>query len=135
MICLQTQLTRPSISGWYFPSVSGAQWMPTTLCNIFSFELIMGWQCTVYKLSIYMECGDTPHFVISIWMQLWIWIQSVGLHGVWRHSTLHNIHMDTDMDMDTEYGSTWSVETLYIPSYPYGHRYGSIFTYYHCYIL
>ena len=42
-----------------------------------------------------------------------IWI--VNLHGVWGHSTLHNIHMDTDMDMDTEYGSTWSVETLYIP--------------------
>ena len=60
-----------------------------------------------------MECGDTPHFVISIWIQIWIW--SVGLHGVWQHSTLCNIHMDTDMDMDTEYGSTWSVETLYIP--------------------
>ena len=78
-----------------------------------SFELITGWQCTLYKLSIYMECGDTPHFVISIWIQIWIW--SVGLHGVWQHSTLHNIHMDTDMDMHTEYGSTWSVETLYIP--------------------
>ena len=22
--------------------------------------------------------------------------------GVWRHSTLHNIHMDTNMDRDTE---------------------------------
>ena len=28
-------------------------------------------------------------------------------------STLHNIHMDKDMDI--EYGSTWSVKTLYIP--------------------
>ena len=27
-----------------------------------------------------------------------IWI--VNLHGVWRHSTLHNIHTDTDVDMD-----------------------------------
>ena len=62
-----------------------------------------------------MECVDAPHFVISIWIQLWIWIQSVGLHGVWQHSTLHNIHMDTGIDMDMEYGSTWSVETLYIP--------------------
>ena len=26
-------------------------------------------------------------------------IQIVNLHGVWRHSTLCNIHMDTDMDM------------------------------------
>ena len=68
-----------------------------------------------------MECGDTPHFVISIWIQIWILIQSVGLHGVWQHSTLHNIHMDTDMHMDMEYGSTWSVETLYFPQYPYGH--------------
>ena len=88
-----------------------------------------------------MECVDAPHFVISIWIQAWIWIWSMDLHG---HSTLHNIHMDTnmdmaveygstdmdidteygatsmlckihmdtDMDMDTEYGSTWSVETL-----------------------
>ena len=70
----------------------------------------MGWQCTLCKLSIYMECVDAPHFVISIWIQIWIWIQCMDLHG---HSTLHNINMDTDMDM--EYGSTWSVETLYIP--------------------
>ena len=49
-----------------------------------------------------MECGDTPHFIISIWIHIWIWIWSVGLHGVLQHSTLHNIHMDTDMDMDME---------------------------------
>ena len=79
----------------------------------FFFELIMGWQCTLYKLSIYMLCGETPHFVISIWIQIWIWIQSVSLHAVWWHSTLRNIHMDTDMDMD--YGSAWNVEMLYIP--------------------
>ena len=30
-------------------------------------------------------------------------VQSVNLYGVWRHSTLCNIHMDTNMDMDTEY--------------------------------
>ena len=91
-----------------------------------------------------MECGDTPHFIISMWIQAWIWIQCMDLHG---HSTLHNIHKDTNMDMDMEYGSTdmdidmengsisklcnihmdkdmdmdmeygskWSVETLYIP--------------------
>ena len=82
-----------------------------------------------------MECGYTPHFVISIWVQIWIWIQSVGLHGVCQYSTLCNIHMDTDMDMDTEYGSTWYMETLYIPQHPYGHGYGSMFAYYHCYIL
>ena len=34
-----------------------------------------------------MEC-------MSIW--------SVNLPGVWRHSTLCNIHIDTNMDMDTE---------------------------------
>ena len=73
------------------------------------------WCVHPYGLSIYMECGDTSHFIISIWIQIWIWIQSMGLHGVWQHSTLINIHMDTDMDMDMEYGSTWSVETLYIP--------------------
>ena len=50
-----------------------------------------------------MECGDTPHFVISIWIQAWIWIWSMDLHG---QSTLHNINMDTNMDMAVEYGST-----------------------------
>ena len=44
-----------------------------------------------------MECGNTSHSVISIWIQTWIWIQSMVLHGVWRHFTFHNIHMDTDM--------------------------------------
>ena len=44
-----------------------------------------------------MECGDTPHFVISIWIQIWIWIWSVGLHGVLLHPTLSHIHMDIDM--------------------------------------
>ena len=39
----------------------------------------------------------------------------MGLNGVWQHSTLCNIHMYTYMDMDIEYGSTWNVETLYIP--------------------
>ena len=43
----------------------------------------------------------------------------MGLNRVWQDSTLCNIHMDTDMDMDMEYGSTWSVETCYIPKYPY----------------
>ena len=57
-----------------------------------------------------MECVDAPHFVIFMWMQARIWIWCMDLHG---HSTLHNINMDTDMDMD--YGSTCSVETLYIP--------------------
>ena len=40
-------------------------------------------------------------------------IQSVNLHGVWRHFTLCNIHMDTNMDMDMEcIIVTWSLETL-----------------------
>ena len=41
-----------------------------------------------------MECVDAPHFVISIWIQARIWIWCMDLHG---HSTLHNIHMDTNM--------------------------------------
>ena len=45
-----------------------------------------------------MEYGDIPHSIISIWIQTWIWIQSMNLHGVWRHFTFHNIHMDMDMD-------------------------------------
>ena len=44
-----------------------------------------------------MECDDTPHSVISILIQIWIWIQSMDLHAVWRHFTFHNIHMDTNM--------------------------------------
>ena len=44
-----------------------------------------------------MECGDTPQSVISIWIQTWIWIRSMDLHGVWTHFIFHNIHMDMDM--------------------------------------
>ena len=44
-----------------------------------------------------MECGDAPHSIISIWIQTWIWIWSMDLHGVWRHFTFHNIYMDMDM--------------------------------------
>ena len=32
-------------------------------------------------------------------MSIWI----VNLHGLWCHSTLCIIHMDTNMDMDTEF--------------------------------
>ena len=62
-----------------------------------------------------MECGDTPHFIISIQTQIWIQVQSVGLQGIWQDSTLCNIHMETDINMDMECESTWNVETLYIP--------------------
>ena len=44
-----------------------------------------------------MGCGDTPQSVISIWIQIWIWIQSMDLHGVWRHFTFYNIHMNMDV--------------------------------------
>ena len=40
---------------------------------------------------------------------------STWIRGIWQDSTLCNIHMDTDINMDMEYGSTWNVETLYIP--------------------
>ena len=46
---------------------------------------------------LYMECGDTPHSVISLQIQTWIWIGSTDLHRVWRHFTSHNVHMDMDM--------------------------------------
>ena len=45
-----------------------------------------------YGVWIYM---DTPQSIISIWIQTWIRI--MDLHGVWRHLTFHNIHMDTDI--------------------------------------
>ena len=92
------------------------------------------WDIHLYEVSIYMECGATPHSIISIWIEIWIciwsadihgvWrhsiictcgdtymnhtsIWSVNLHGVWRHSTLCNIHIYTNMNMKHE--STWSV--------------------------
>ena len=42
-----------------------------------------------------MECDDTPHSIVSIWIQTYI--QSIDLHGLWRHFTFHNIHMDMDV--------------------------------------
>ena len=84
-----------------------------------------------------MECGDTLHSIIymyidtdkdinmecaTAWMMetlhnMYMWrhymnhtsIWSVNLNGVWRHSTLCNIHMDANIDMDTECESTCSV--------------------------
>ena len=50
-----------------------------------------------YKVWVYMVFGNTPHSVISIWIETWIWIWSVSLHGVWRYFTFHNIHMDIDV--------------------------------------
>ena len=44
-----------------------------------------------------MEFGNTPHSVTSIWIQAWIWIWSMDLHGVWRHFTFHHVHIDMDM--------------------------------------
>ena len=81
-----------------------------------------------------MECVDTPHFIISIWIQAWIWSMDLHAHSTLHNihidpnmdmeygstdmdmeygstSTLHNIHMDTDMDMDMKYGSTWTLHT------------------------
>ena len=60
-----------------------------------------------------MECGDTPHSIISIWIQIWICIRSADIHEMWRHSTHHNIYMDTDKDINMECATTWSVETLH----------------------
>ena len=50
-----------------------------------------------YGVWVYMECRNTPHSIICIWIETWIWIQSMDLHGVWRHFTSQQIHMDMDM--------------------------------------
>ena len=56
----RTQLARPSISGWYFPSVPGAQWMPTTLCNTFGTQEgtqmhCFGWQGHIGRWALLSE--------------------------------------------------------------------------------
>ena len=75
----------------------------------------------VTNMDMDMGCiiSHTEMFIISIWIQIWIWIwgvlsvtwrhylectsmQSLNLHGTWKHSTLCNIHMDTNMDIDME---------------------------------
>ena len=40
-IQVRTQLTRPSTSGWYYPSVPGGQWNPIPLCNKKIQEMII----------------------------------------------------------------------------------------------
>ena len=72
-----------------------------------------------------MECVDTPHFVISICIQAWIWIWSMDLHG---HSTLHNIYMDTNMDMGTEFGSTSTLHNILMDT-DMDMEYGSTWTF------
>ena len=49
------------------------------------------------ECGVYMGCGKAPHSIISIWIQTWIWIWNIEIHGVRRHFTFHNIHMDMDM--------------------------------------
>ena len=55
----------------------------------------------------HMESGDIL-LTFSNNMRMWRHYmectskQIVNLHGVLRHSTICNIHMDTNMDMDTE---------------------------------
>ena len=57
----RTQLTRPSISGWYYPSVPGAQWMmPTTLCNTSGAQWgtqrhCFGWQGHIGRWDLLSE--------------------------------------------------------------------------------
>ena len=64
-------------------------------------------------MKVYMECSCTPHSIISIWIQTWIWIWSMSLHEVWRHSTLNNTHIDTDIDIDTQYRHTLQYRYTY----------------------
>ena len=46
-------------------------------------------------------------------------ILGVNLHGVWRHSALCNIHMDTIwISIQGVLLVTWSVEKFYNPKYP-----------------
>ena len=57
--------------------------------------------------------GVSSHSVISIWIEIWICIQSADIHGMWRHSTLLNIYIDTDKDINMECAAIWSGETLH----------------------
>ena len=71
-------------------------WQHSTLHNIhMDTDMDYG-----YGLWIYMECGNTPHSIISIWIQTWIMDMEYG--STWSVETLRNIHMDTNMDVDME---------------------------------
>ena len=48
-----------------------------------------------------MECGDTPHSVISIWMQILIWIQRVNLHAAGLESVTVVHHSKTNLSLRT----------------------------------
>ena len=65
-------------------------------------------QISIWTWSVQLHGVETPHN-ISMWIHYikYTLIWNVNLHGVWRHSTLHNIHMNTNMDKDTEHEFTW----------------------------
>ena len=44
---------------------------------------------TLYKLSIYMECGDTFHSIISIWTWIWLHVHILSL--------LHALDINIDL--------------------------------------
>ena len=46
-----------------------------------------------------MECGDTPHSIISIWMQIFIWIQNMNLHAVCLESMTVVHHSKTNLSL------------------------------------
>ena len=85
------------------------------LCHLQNFVLLLWYKDTFIDSYCLLQI-DYASFHLSL-----LWVDSVlniKCQSTWSVGTLHtscNIHMDTDMDMDTEYGSTWSVETLYIP--------------------
>ena len=77
-------------------------WRHSTLHNIYIYT----------DKDINVECATTWSVETLHNMYMWrhymnhasIW--SVNLHGGWRHSTLCNIHIDTNMNMNTKYEST-----------------------------
>ena len=83
-------------------------------------DMEYGFTWSVHGMKVYMEYSYTSHSIISISIQTWIWIQSMGWHGVWRHSTLCNTHIDTDMDIDTQYRHTLQYQYGYKYRYAYG---------------
>ena len=78
---LTTQATTTIMSTYLFTTS-----MPMPLSAIIYECGDTTWSVHSYRVSIYMKCGDIPHSVISIWIQIWIWNV---LLVTWSVETLH----------------------------------------------
>ena len=89
-----------------------AVWRHSTLCNIhIDTNMDMDMEVLHYFMILVTWSVEMIITLHGVYIHT-----DVNLHGVWRHSTLHNIHMDTMYGyVKCIISHSWSVEKFYNP--------------------